>query len=73
MPDYEDPQLADKLYEKYGEEMSADYMQLGHHGNNGLEVIGKMLQKLLSKIDRYCISYVFVINYIVVIVIYVIR
>ena len=35
--DYEDPQLADKLYEKYGEEMTADYMQLGHHGNNGFE------------------------------------
>lgn len=35
--DYEDPQLADKLYEKYGKEMAADYMQLGHHGNNGFE------------------------------------
>lgn len=35
--DYEDPQLANKLYEKYGDEMSADYMQMGHHGNNGFD------------------------------------
>lgn len=30
--------------------MTTDYMQLGHHGNNGLEMIRKMLQKILRKI-----------------------
>ena len=34
--DFEDAELADKLYEKYGHELDATYIQLGHHGNNVL-------------------------------------
>ena len=34
--DFEDAELADKLYEKYGHELDATYIQLGHHGNNAL-------------------------------------
>lgn len=35
--DFEDAQLAAKLYEKYGHELDATYIQLGHHGNNALD------------------------------------
>lgn len=34
--DFEDAELADKLYEKYGHELDATYIQSGHHGNNVL-------------------------------------
>ncbi len=34
--DFEDAELADKLYEKYGHALDATYIQLGHHGNNAL-------------------------------------
>lgn len=34
--DFEDAELADKLYEKYGHELDATYIQLGYHGNNAL-------------------------------------
>lgn len=32
--DCHSPKLADKLVEKWGDELKADYVQTGHHGNN---------------------------------------
>lgn len=35
--DFEDADLADELYTKYGYELDSTYIQLGHHGNNALD------------------------------------